>query len=60
MPDDLSDWGYCGKCVKIHERDIYGFMCDDARWPLPIAVIPKPPSWLQRLFDWVRSRLRLR
>jgi hypothetical protein len=45
--------------VRIHERDIYGFMCDDAKWPLPMVVIPRELSRLQRLLDWIRSRLRL-
>lgn len=58
MPDDLSGWGYCGFCRRIHERDIDGYMCDDTR-PLPMMVLPKPPSRLQRFLDWMRSLLRL-
>jgi hypothetical protein len=50
MPDDLSGWGYCGKCHAIHERDEDGLMCDDDR-PLPRALVPREPSWLQRLLD---------
>lgn len=58
MPDDLSGWGYCGSCHAIHERDIDGYVCSDTR-PLPVAVLPRKPGRLQRLLDWIGSRLGL-
>lgn len=43
--DDLSGYGYCGKCHAIHERDQDGYVCDSPRLPPKASVVGTWSVW---------------